>query len=333
MTIADIKDIVRDLRDQGIGILITDHQVREVLTVTDRSYLIKGGKVRTHGTPQQIIRDPIAIADYLGSGFSDERIGSSPTQYMEKPAGESISLVVEQEKVLQRDRPAADRGVRERDARPGATRPDSHPGTARSNGTARRGDAAAGVRGGPVLARQPRGCSARSPTEAAPPASNSRPCAKRTSRSQGRVTAPSSKSSMLSLRFGTPIPGDIAPMSATDRPSPRSARNQRPRPYGIHVLEVLLLRSGRTVHLTISPAAAEVIEHEMDRTVHLTRFEPRDLLGGLADTLPLDHLRYHDYRDFKAGIASGSFLTGGMVICPCSMGTVDRGRVLAIAKT
>ena len=38
--------------------------------------------------------------------------------------------------------------------------------------------------------------------------------------------------------------------------------------------------------------------------------------------MPLDRLVYHDYRDFKAGIASGSFLTGGMVICPCSMGTV-----------
>jgi lipopolysaccharide export system ATP-binding protein len=99
LTIADIKDIVRKLRDQGIGILITDHQVREVLTITDRSYLIKGGTVRTHGTPQQIIRDPIAIADYLGDGFSDERIGSSEMRTMERPAGESISLVVEQEKV------------------------------------------------------------------------------------------------------------------------------------------------------------------------------------------------------------------------------------------
>ncbi len=99
LTISDIKDIIRKLRDQGIGILITDHQVREVLTITDRSYLIKGGKVRTAGTPQQIIRDPIAIANYLGSGFSDERIGSGPSRGIEKPPGESISLVVEQEKV------------------------------------------------------------------------------------------------------------------------------------------------------------------------------------------------------------------------------------------
>src|SRR6266566_2491810 len=70
-TIADIQEIVRDLRRQGIGILLTDHNVREALKITDRSYLIKDGKVRTHGTPQQIVRDPIAISEYLGSSFSD----------------------------------------------------------------------------------------------------------------------------------------------------------------------------------------------------------------------------------------------------------------------
>jgi len=70
-TIADIQDIVRDLRAQGIGILLTDHNVREALKITTRSYLIKDGKVRTHGTPQEIIRDPIAINEYLGKSFND----------------------------------------------------------------------------------------------------------------------------------------------------------------------------------------------------------------------------------------------------------------------
>src|SRR6516165_4524185 len=70
-TIADIQDIVRDLRAQGIGILLTDHNVREALKITTRSYLIKDGKVRTHGTPQQIVRDEIAINEYLGKGFND----------------------------------------------------------------------------------------------------------------------------------------------------------------------------------------------------------------------------------------------------------------------
>jgi lipopolysaccharide export system ATP-binding protein len=70
-TIADIQEIVRDLRAQGIGILLTDHNVREALKITTRSYLIKDGKVRTHGTPQEIVQDPIAIDEYLGRGFND----------------------------------------------------------------------------------------------------------------------------------------------------------------------------------------------------------------------------------------------------------------------
>jgi lipopolysaccharide export system ATP-binding protein len=74
-TIADIQQIVRDLRDQGIGVLLTDHNVREALKITTRSYLIKDGKVRTHGTPLEIVRDPIAINEYLGTGFNDNYLG------------------------------------------------------------------------------------------------------------------------------------------------------------------------------------------------------------------------------------------------------------------
>src|SRR5215468_2410172 len=76
ITIADIREMVRKLRNQGIAILLTDHNVREALKVTDRSYLIKDGKVRTHGTPQQIIHDPIAINEYLGQSFNDNTFGS-----------------------------------------------------------------------------------------------------------------------------------------------------------------------------------------------------------------------------------------------------------------
>jgi 4-hydroxy-3-polyprenylbenzoate decarboxylase len=56
--------------------------------------------------------------------------------------------------------------------------------------------------------------------------------------------------------------------------------------------------------------------------VRLDRFDLRDLLGDATPDVPPDRVHYHHFQDFRAGIASGSFLTGGMVICPCSMGTV-----------
>ena len=91
-------------------------------------------------------------------------------------------------------------------------------------------------------------------------------------------------------------------------------------PYGLRLLEVLL-RAGRTVHLIISPAAVEVMEREIGRTVRLDRFQSTDLFGAALSDLQTDRLHYHHFRDFQAGIASGSFLTSGMIVCPCSMGT------------
>src|SRR5438128_314758 len=107
ITIADIRQIIQDLRNQGIGMLLTDHNVREALKITDRSYLIKDGKVRTHGSPQQIIHDPIAINEYLGTGFNDDTFGGlapaaaarpveAPREQAPEPA---VHLVLEQEKI------------------------------------------------------------------------------------------------------------------------------------------------------------------------------------------------------------------------------------------
>jgi 4-hydroxy-3-polyprenylbenzoate decarboxylase len=91
-------------------------------------------------------------------------------------------------------------------------------------------------------------------------------------------------------------------------------------PYGVRLLEVLL-RAGRTVHLVVSPSAVQVIERELDRRVNLDRFILADLLGDVAAAFDAERVRYHHFMDFQAGIASGSFLTGGMIVCPCSMGT------------
>ena len=94
-------------------------------------------------------------------------------------------------------------------------------------------------------------------------------------------------------------------------------------PYALRLLEVLL-RARRTVHLVISPAAGEVFEKEIGHAVEIdpTRFDPHQLLGDRVVGLDFAQLHYHHFRDFHAGIASGSFLTAGMVVCPCSMGTV-----------
>jgi lipopolysaccharide export system ATP-binding protein len=100
-TIGDIQQIVRDLRAQGIGILVTDHNVHATLKITERSYLIKDGQVRTKGTPLEIVNDPIAISEYLGAGFNDNTFaGPAPAKPPREPAPqEAVHRVVEQELV------------------------------------------------------------------------------------------------------------------------------------------------------------------------------------------------------------------------------------------
>ncbi|MEW5820338.1 MAG: LPS export ABC transporter ATP-binding protein [Cyanobacteriota bacterium] len=70
IAIADIQGIISKLRDDGIGILLTDHNPRATLSVTDRAYIIHEGEIRVKGTSQQVANDTIAKKYYLGQDFT-----------------------------------------------------------------------------------------------------------------------------------------------------------------------------------------------------------------------------------------------------------------------
>jgi lipopolysaccharide export system ATP-binding protein len=70
IAVADIQNLVRHLTQRGIGVLITDHNVRETLSLIDRAYIIHEGQVLTHGRPAEIINNPDVRRLYLGNDFS-----------------------------------------------------------------------------------------------------------------------------------------------------------------------------------------------------------------------------------------------------------------------
>jgi lipopolysaccharide export system ATP-binding protein len=70
ISVAEIQDIIKRLKSKGISILLTDHNVRETLAVTDRSYIIDEGQILCAGTPSEIMNNSLARQKYLGRDFS-----------------------------------------------------------------------------------------------------------------------------------------------------------------------------------------------------------------------------------------------------------------------
>jgi lipopolysaccharide export system ATP-binding protein len=70
ISIADIRDLVCELKKRGIGVLITDHNVRETLEIVDRAYIIYDGRVLFTGSPAELVADSNVRRLYLGEGFS-----------------------------------------------------------------------------------------------------------------------------------------------------------------------------------------------------------------------------------------------------------------------
>jgi lipopolysaccharide export system ATP-binding protein len=70
LVLNDIQQIIRQLKDRGLGIIISDHNVRETLSVCDSAYIISDGKIIEHGPPEKIVRSEIARSVYLGENFN-----------------------------------------------------------------------------------------------------------------------------------------------------------------------------------------------------------------------------------------------------------------------
>jgi lipopolysaccharide export system ATP-binding protein len=70
IAVEEIQDIIHRLRDRGLGVLITDHNVRVTLNTTDRSYIMFDGRIQLAGTPQELADNPLARQYYLGEGFT-----------------------------------------------------------------------------------------------------------------------------------------------------------------------------------------------------------------------------------------------------------------------
>ena len=69
ITVSETQRLVATLRDRGIGVMITDHNVRETLSVCDRAYIIQDGQILRSGSPEELVEDPVVRDAYLGAEF------------------------------------------------------------------------------------------------------------------------------------------------------------------------------------------------------------------------------------------------------------------------
>lgn len=70
ISVGDIKDIITNLKDRGIGVLITDHNVRETLAICEHAYIVSEGAVIAEGTPEEILANETVRKVYLGDDFT-----------------------------------------------------------------------------------------------------------------------------------------------------------------------------------------------------------------------------------------------------------------------
>jgi lipopolysaccharide export system ATP-binding protein len=70
INVAEIRDLVSHLKERGLGVLITDHNVRDTLDIIDRAYILHDGRVLREGTPAEIVSDPLVRQVYLGERFT-----------------------------------------------------------------------------------------------------------------------------------------------------------------------------------------------------------------------------------------------------------------------
>ena len=146
-----------------------------------------------------------------------------------------------------------------------------------------------------------------------------------------RIPLHSSDPVGLPAAESTPPP----PIPALARPLVLAMTGASGAPYALRLLQVLA-GSGREVHLVMSSAAAQVLRDEMGIVVDPDHFDLNKFWAAVPAAAatssgpppsavrpsPSHWLHYHHHSDWSAGIASGSFLTDGMVICPCSMSTL-----------